>query len=150
MLKRIFIVTCLGLSVGSVSFAATNITDALSLAGTYICNGYDKQEGSYNGAKLVITLDAKNSDFSNNYGAYKAIGGSGYIIEIAASGNSYAYYYRSAKPSKVDDHGVGTGVVIHDKDAQGNVSTEMHTFFYVPNYKGGDTVYETCVKQANS
>lgn len=150
MLKRILIAAFLGLNVGSVCFAASSTIDALSLAGTYICSGYDKLDGSYDDAKLILTLDAKNSDFANNYGTYKAIGGSSYIIEVAASGNSYAYYYRDAKPSTVDDHGVGTGVVTHDKDAQGKVTTELHTFFYVPNYKGGDTVYETCIKQANS
>lgn len=150
MLKPIFVTACLCLSLASTGFASSSTHDALSLAGTYMCSGYDNHDGSYSGTKLVLSLDPKNSNFANNYGAYKTIGGSGttkYIGEISASGNSYAYYYRNATPSSVDDHGVGTGVVTHDKDAQGNVSTQMHTYFYVPNYKGGDTVYETCIKQ---
>lgn len=150
MLKHILVISALALGLSQFSFAASNDADALGLAGNYICSGYDMHDGGYQDAKLSLTLDAKDSDFANNYGAYHFNlndGGTIYKGEVAASGNLMAVYFENTTPSAPTDRGVGIAVVTHDKDVKGNVTTAFHKFYYEPAYQGGGNGSETCVKQ---
>lgn len=146
MLKRALIIGLLSLVYGQFAFATT---DSLGIAGNYMCSGYDMHDGAYSGGKLAVTLDAKNSDFANNYGAYKIKmvepDGTTYVGEIAASGNTLALYFEDT--GMASDRGVGIAVLTHDKDANGKVTTAFHKFYYEPNYEGGGNGVDTCVKQ---
>lgn len=134
----------------NTSFAAK--VDMLSLAGTYTCSGYDMHTGGYSNAIVILTLDAKDSDFANNYGAYHfkltEPDGTIYIGEVAASGNTAAIYFANTTPSMSTDQGVGIAVITHDKDQTGKVTTVLHKFYYEPTFEGGGNGYETCVKQS--
>lgn len=129
MLRKILTAGLLSLACSQFSFAAT--TDQLGIAGNYICSGYDMHDGAYSGEKLTITLDAKDSDFSNNYGAYRIkmveSDGTTYVGEIAASGNTLALYFEDT--GMVSDRGVGIAVLTHDKDANGKVTTPLSISF---------------------
>lgn len=150
MLKRILAVGTLTLTLAQFGFAAND--DALGLSGTYTCNGYDMHDGGYQGAELILTLDAKDSDFANNYGAYhfrlNDSDGDVYLGEVAASGNNAAVYFANTNPKEPHDNGVGIAVITHDKDTSGKVTTVLHKFYYEPTYEGGGNGSETCVKQS--
>lgn len=148
MLKKIILLSLIGLAFTQNSFAG--IEDALQLGGTYTCHGYDSHDGGYDGATVTLTLDAKNSDFAHNYGAYHfkltEPDGLQYKGEAAASGNSLAIYFENTKSSEPTDRGVGIAVVTHDKDIHGKTVTQFHKFYYEPNYQGGGHGSETCKK----
>ncbi len=126
-------------------------TEAASLSGTYQCHGYDSHEGAYKDATVVLTLDAKNSDLTHNYGAYHFAlvepDGTRYAGEAAANGNNLAIYFENTSLSKKTDRGVGIAVVSHDKDEHGKTKTAFHKFYYEPGFDGGGNGYETCVKE---
>lgn len=150
-LQRTLILGVMSLAMSSVSFAAASNNDALHLAGTYQCYGYDSHDGGYKDATVTLTLDAKNSDFAHNHGAYhfnlKEPDGVQYTGEAAASGDNLAIYFENAAVSEKTDHGVGIAVVTHDRDIDGKVTTAFHKFYYEPAYQGGGNGSETCVKQ---
>lgn len=150
MFKKIFITSAAALFISQVSLAETVETDALHLAGTYQCYGYDSHEGGYKNATVTLTLDAKNSDFEHNYGAYRfkltEPDNIEYTGEAAASGNNMAIYFENTNTSESTDRGVGIAVISHDKDTNGKVTTVLHKFYYEPNYQGGGNGSETCVK----
>lgn len=146
MLKRVLLASLIGF-LSQTGFAAAS--DQLGIAGNYICSGYDMHDGAYSGGKLTVTLDAKDSDFANNYGAYRIKmlepDGTTYVGEIAASGNTLALYFEDT--GMASDRGVGVAVLTHDKDANGKVTTAFHKFYYEPNYEGGGNGTDACVKQ---
>lgn len=144
-----YIVLGLALATAQMSFA---VSDNLHLSGEYLCNGYDKHDGAYDGDILTLTLDKKQSDFANNFGAYhfqlaesdkKIV----YLGEVAASGNTAAIYFENVDAKKATDRGVGIAVITHDRDQAGKVQTILHKFYYEPTYQGGGNGSETCVKQ---
>jgi hypothetical protein len=126
------------------------IIDPLNLAGTYHCHGYDSHEGAYKGATVTLTLDAKDSDFKHNHGAYHFLlvepDGTRYTGEAAASGNDLAVYFQNTSKTMKTDRGVGIASVTHDKNSQGKATTVFHKFYYEPDYEGGGNGSETCVK----
>lgn len=151
MLKFIIIATSLiGLLLTQGCGAVPR--DQLGLAGTYQCTGYDKHDGFAADGKVLLTLDAKNSDFSNNYGAYRLKliekDGTTYVGEAAASGNSLAIYFENTSPTMTTDRGVGIATVSHDADSHGKTTTVFHKFYYQPTYQKGGNGYDTCVKQS--
>ncbi len=133
------------------AFGCAANADALNLAGTWTCQGYDLHDGAYKGATLTLTLDSKDSDFTNNYGAYHfqlaEARGASYIGEVAANGNTAAIYFKNISPKMPTDRGVGIAVITHDRDANNQVTTVLHKFYYEPTYQGGGNGSETCVKK---
>lgn len=148
MLKQILIAGALGLTLASSALAAN--TDGLNLSGKWMCQGYDMHDGAYKDATLTLTLDAKDSDFANNYGAYRfnltEPDGTVYLGEVAANGNTAAIYFKNTSPKMPTDRGVGIAVITHDRDANNQVTTVLHKFYYEPTYQGGGNGSETCVK----
>lgn len=148
MLKKLIIIGIIGLQA---NFAFATNHDQLGLAGKYICYGYDKHDGGYQNAIVTLGLDAKNSDFANNYGAYSVKlveqDGSTYTGEAAANGNHLAIYFENTDPKMKTDRGVGIAIVTHDKDPKGKITTVFHKFYYEPEYQKGGNGYETCTKQ---
>lgn len=139
-------------NVISAAPIAADSADKLAISGTYICYGHDMHDGGYQNTLLTLTLDAKDSDFANNYGAYhfklNDPDGDIYLGEVAASGNSAAVYFANTNPKEPNDHGVGIAVITHDKDSTNKATTVLHKFYYEPTYKGGGNGSETCVKQS--
>lgn len=150
MLKRLLIIGVAGITVNQIGYALT--IQATSVAGTYQCQGYDAHDGGYQDATLTLTLDKKDSDFTNRYGAYhlKLVekDGAEYLGEAVASGNTLAVYFKNTATSMPTDNGVGLATVTHDKDINGKISTVFHKFYYQPDYKGGGNGSETCVKKS--
>lgn len=149
MLKHILIAGALGLTLISNAVAAS--TDALNLSGKWMCQGYDMHDGAYKDATLTLTVDAKDSDFANNYGAYHfnltEPDGTVYLGEVAANGNTAAIYFKNTSLKMSTDRGVGIAVITHDRDANNQVITVLHKFYYEPTYQGGGNGSETCVKE---
>ena len=147
MLKKLIAIGALSLS--QAVFAAT--PDALTLAGHWMCSGYDMHEGYYSKAPLILTLDPKDSDMVNGYGAYhfKLVESDGttYVGEVAANGNTAAVYFENTSAKMLTDRGVGIAMITHDRDQHNNVTTVLHKFYYEPTYEGGGNGSETCVKQ---
>ena len=150
MIKCVCFLALLSLFFGQSTYA--NTTDALNLAGTYHCSGYDARDGGYQNATVTLTLNAEQSDFTANYGAYGFTltleDGARYVGEAAASGNSLAIYFENTASTTIgrSDHGIGIAVVTHDKNIEGKATTIFHKFYYEPKYKGGNNGTETCVK----
>jgi hypothetical protein len=151
MLKRAILAGAgiLGLIFSTTGFSAT--PDSLSLSGAWMCQGYDMHDGAYKDATLTLTLDAQNSDFANNYGAYHfklaEPNGAVYLGEVAASGNTAAIYFANTSPKMSTDRGVGIAVITHDIDLNGKSQTILHKFYYEPTYQGGGNGSEICIKQ---
>lgn len=147
MLKQALAIGILGFSLTTLGQAA--VVDHLGLSGNWTCQTYDMHDGAYRNAKLTLTLDAKDSDFANNYGAYhfKLTEDTGdiYLGEVAASGNTAAIYFANTSPKMPTDRGVGIAVVTHDRDSAGKVHTVLHKFYYEPTYQGGGNGSEVCV-----
>ena len=153
MLKTKIAVGLASLALGVCAFAAPSANvDGLGLSGTYMCSGYDMHDGGYQNALLTLTVDTKDSDFANNYGAYhfklNDPDGGVFVGEVAASGNNAAVYFQNTNPSRPTDRGVGIAVITHDKDTSGKITTVLHKFYYEPAYEGGGNGSETCVKQS--
>ena len=150
MLKQILAIGILGLCLNTAGYAAN--ADSLGLSGNWSCFGYDMHDGAYKNAKLTITLDAKNSDFTNNYGAYHVKmtenTGDTYLGAVAASGSTVAISFANTSPKMSTDRGVGIAVITHDRDLTGKVHTVLHKFYYEPDYIGGGNGSETCTKDA--
>lgn len=149
MVKKLLIICGISLSFIQLGFASTDV-DALNLSGKWICSGYDMHAGAYSDAEMTLSLDAKNSDFANNYGAYhfywSSANGANYIGEVAASGNTAAVYFENTSQQMATDQGVGIATITHDRDANNKVTTVLHKFYYEPSYEGGGNGSETCVK----
>lgn len=152
-MRNVLMASVLG-AVCVLGYGATQVptSDELGLAGKWVCHGYDMHDGYYKGANLTLTLDAKNSDFKNNYGAYhfnlSEPDGTVYLGEVAASGNEAALYFANTSPKEKTDRGVGIATITHDRNANNQETTVLHKFYYEPSYQGGGNGYETCVKQA--
>ena len=149
MIKKLSI-GLLGLGLMHVAIADQKMT-GLDLSGTYICSGYDSHDGGFTGSKLTLALDAKDSLPQDGYGAYHynvvTSGGTKYMGEASSSGNTLAMYFANTTPNQQSDHGVSIGFVTHDKNNSGQVQTQIHKFYYEPEYEGGGNGSETCVKQ---
>lgn len=150
MIKYVFLLTLFSLFLAQSTYA--NTMDALHLSGTYHCSGHDARDGGYQNATVRLILNAKQSDFTANYGAYGFTltleDGAKYVGEAAASGNSLAIYFENSASTTIgrSDRGVGIAMVTHDKNTDGKATTVFHKFYYEPKYKGGNNGTETCVK----
>lgn len=147
--KALLIALCVG---SQLMFAA----ETLDLSGQWQCGGYDEHEGAYSDATLMLTLDKKHSDFAHGFGAYHfqltEQDGIIYKGEAATNGNLAAIYFENTGADKESqtDRGVGIATITHDMDKDKHVITELHKFYYEPDYQGGGNGYETCVKQESN
>ena len=148
MLKKTILLTTT-LIASQLSLAVT--TDALHLSGQWICSGYDMHDGPYTHGNLALTVDAKDSDFAHNYGAYKVklveTDGTTYIGEAAANGNTTAVYFENTDATASSDRGVGIATITHNADQHNKITTVLNKFYYEPSYQGGGNGLETCIKQ---
>lgn len=138
----------MGLVFVSASYAAGV---SINLAGTYLCDGYDSHSGAFKGATMVLILDSKNSELPDGHGAYRyslvTSGDLHYTGVAASSGNTVAITFQNTGYGQGADHGISTGFVTYDQNANGMSQTVLHNFYYEPEYYGGGNGSDTCVKQ---
>jgi hypothetical protein len=129
----------------SSSFAA-NKTPAFSgpdFTGVYACKGVDAHEGEYKGK---VTLKLKKEHSQAQYASYDFLlevpGFGKYPGHMAANGLSAAMHFALEDQST---HDFGTGISQFSKNVKGQ--WQFHKFYFEPQFKGGNSGFEDCVKQ---
>ena len=111
--------------------------------GVYQCTGDDAHEGKYTG---TVTMTLKPEHSRGRYASYdfklEVPGYGTYLGHAAANGNHVAMHFALQDQSTRD---YGTGVATIKKNKQGKLS--FHKFYFEPEFKGGNTGVEDCVKQ---
>lgn len=112
-------------------------------SGVYQCRGNDAHEGKYTG---TVTLKIKPEHSTAQYASYDfklEVPGYGvYPGHAAAKGNHVAMHFALQDQSTKD---YGTGIAEFKKNRQGQWS--FHKFYFEPEYKGGNSGTEDCVRQ---
>jgi len=134
----------LSLSISSV-FAASKAPafSGPDFTGVYACTGHDMHEGEYKGK---VTLKLKKEHSQAQYGSYDFLlevpGFGKYPGHMAANGLNAAMYFSLENQST---HDFGTGISQFTKNAKGQ--WQFHKFYFEPQFKGGNSGFEDCVKQ---
>ena len=112
-------------------------------SGVYGCTGDDAHEGKYTG-KVTLTIKPEHSYGSYASYAFKLeVPGFGtYPGYAAGNGNNLAMHFALTDPAT---HDYGVGVANFKKNKQGKLS--FHKFYHEPEFKGGNTGIEDCIKQ---
>jgi hypothetical protein len=112
-------------------------------SGVYQCTGDDAHEGKYAG---TVTMQLKPEHSRDKYASYdfklEVPGYGTYLGHAAANGNHVAMHF-ALKDQSTRDY--GTGIATIKKNKQGKWS--FHKFYFEPEFKGGNTGVEDCVKQ---
>ena len=130
--------TSLGFAAGkTLPFSGHDFT------GVYQCTGNDTHEGAYKGK---VTIKLKKEHSQAQYGSYDFLlevpGFGKYPGHMAANGLNAAIYFALENQST---HDFGTGIAQFTKNAKGQ--WQFHKFYYEPQFKGGNSGFEDCVKQ---
>ena len=140
-----FVLNLILLFMISSAFAA-NKTPSFTgpdFTGVYACTGHDAHEGDYKGK---VTLKLKKEHSQAQYGSYDFLlevpGFGKYPGHMAANGLSTAMYFALEDQST---HDFGTGISQFSKNAKGQ--WQFHKFYFEPQFKGGNSGFEDCVKQ---
>ena len=134
----LLIISLLGFAAGkNPAFSGPDFT------GVYQCTGSDTHEGSYKGK---VTIKLKKEHSQAQYGSYDFLlevpGFGKYPGHMAANGLNAAIYFALENQST---HDFGTGIAQFTKNAKGQ--WQFHKFYYEPQFKGGNSGFEDCVKQ---
>lgn len=112
-------------------------------SGVYQCTGDDAHEGKYTG---TVTMTLKPEHSRGQYASYdfklEVPGYGTYLGHAAANGSNVAMHF-ALKDQSTKDY--GTGIATVKKNKQGKWS--FHKFYFEPEFKGGNTGVEDCVKQ---
>ena len=129
----------------SSSFAANKTLSFTGpdFSGVYACKGLDAHEGEYQGK---VTLKLKKEHSQAQYGSYDFLlevpGFGKYPGHMAANGLNAAMHFALENQST---HDFGTGISQFSKNAKGQ--WQFHKFYFEPQFKGGNSGFEDCVKQ---
>lgn len=137
------------LSVFILLLAASSATEAKpaftgqDYSGVYECTGDDAHEGKYTG-KVTLTIKPEHShDTYASYDFKLEVPGYGtYPGYAAGNDNHLAMHFALTDPAT---HDYGVGVANFKKSKQGKWS--FHKFYFEPEFKGGNTGIEDCVKR---
>lgn len=112
-------------------------------SGVYTCTGDDTHEGKYSG---TVTMRLKPEHSKGPYASYDfklEVPGYGvYVGHAAANGDVAAMHFALTDQSTKD---YGTGVARFHSDKQGKL--HFHKFYFEPEFKGGNTGLEDCIRQ---
>lgn len=112
-------------------------------SGVYECTGVDGHEGKYTG---TVTMSLVPEQSQGDHGAYKfkleVPGFGAYLGHAVSEGDKLAIHFGLQDPTTKD---FGTGIATVKKDKRGRLS--FHKYYYEPEYKGGNTGVEDCVKK---
>lgn len=130
--------------LASVSVYAQKMAPAAKYqdySGVYSCTGNDAHEGKYTG---TVTMTLKPEHSHDQYASYdfklEVPEYGTYLGHAAANGNNVAMHF--GLPGTKD---YGTGIAKVTRDTKGQWT--FHKFYFEPEYKGGNTGTEDCVKQ---
>lgn len=111
-------------------------------SGFYTCTGNDAHEGKYTG---TVTLKIKPEHSYGQYASYDftlAVPGYGsYPGHAAVNGQQAAIHFALTDQSTKD---YGTGIARFSKNRHGQ--WQFHKFYYEPEFNGGNTGTEVCVR----
>lgn len=112
-------------------------------SGVYDCKGVDAHEGEYTG---TVTMKLKPKHSHENYASYdfklEVPGYGTYLGHAAANGSNVAMHFALTDKTTKD---YGTGIADMKKNAKGQ--WQFHKFYFEPEFKGGNTGVEDCVKR---
>ena len=112
-------------------------------SGVYTCTGDDAHEGKYTG---TVTMTSKSEHSHGSYASYdfklEVPGYGTYLGHAAANGDNVAMHF-ALTDQKTKDYGTGIAKMV--KNAKGKWT--FHKFYFEPEFKGGNTGLEDCVKQ---
>jgi hypothetical protein len=130
-------------SVSVTPVAQASPFNGQDFSGVYQCIGDDAHEGKYTG---TVTMQLKPEHSRDKYASYdfklEVPGYGTYLGHAAANGNHVAMHF-ALKDQSTRDY--GTGIATIKKNKQGKWS--FHKFYFEPEFKGGNTGVEDCVKQ---
>ncbi len=129
MILKKFVMISL-LAVSTVSFA-------IDLSGTYLCRGFDSQDGAIPPQKITIVEDKKASVPEIDFGAY-SFSSENYKGYLAVQGNSYGIYFQKLSPKDEDaakNYGVGTASITFEQTKPNIYETVLTASYYQPEYK---------------
>lgn len=110
-------------------------------SGIYDCTGNDRHDGAFKGS---ITLELVRAQSTGDYAAYnlvfEAAGFGGYTGHAAAHGAHMALYFANKDASTKD---YGNSIVSFNKTKNGK--WQFTSFYYEPEYYGGNFGSEICV-----
>jgi hypothetical protein len=113
------------------------------LSGVYDCTGDDAHEGKYTG---IVTMKLKPEHSHDSYASYdfklEVPGYGTYLGHAAATDNVAAMHFALTDKTTKD---YGTGIAKFKRNAEGKLS--FRKFYFEPEYKGGNTGLEDCVKR---
>lgn len=111
-------------------------------SGVYTCTGDDAHEGKYTG---TVTMQLKPEHSKGPYASYdfklEVPGYGTYLGHAAANGDVAAMHFSLTDQSTKD---YGTGIARFTQDKQGKL--HFHKFYFEPEFKGGNTGLEDCVR----
>ena len=140
-----FVLSLILLITISLSFAANKTPSFIGpdFSGVYACKGLGAHEGEYKGK---VTLKLKKEHSQAQYASYDFLlevpGFGKYPGHMAANGLSAAMHFALEDQST---HDFGTGISEFSKNAKGQ--WQFHKFYFEPQFKGGNSGFEDCVKQ---
>jgi hypothetical protein len=112
-------------------------------SGVYTCTGDDAHEGKYTG---TVTMTLKPEHSHDSYASYDfklVVPEYGtYLGHAAANGNNVAMHFALQDQATKD---YGTGIAKMTKNAKGQWT--FHKFYFEPEFKGGNTGLEDCIKK---
>ena len=112
-------------------------------SGVYACTGDDAHEGKYTGTVTMTLKPVHSHDSYASYDFKLEVPEYGtYLGHAAANGRHVAMHFALENQSTKD---YGTGIAKMFRNAKGQWA--FHKFYFEPEFKGGNTGLEDCVKQ---
>jgi hypothetical protein len=115
----------------------------VDFSGVYTCTGDDAHEGKYTGK---VTMQLKPEHSKGSYASYdfklEVPDYGTYLGHAAANGNVAAMHFALTDQLTKD---YGTGIAQFKVNKQGQLT--FHKFYFEPEFKGGNTGLEDCVRQ---
>ncbi len=135
----LMLLSCLHVNAGKLDSEPT----WQDYSGVYSCTGDDAHEGKYTG---TVTMTVKPAHSHGSYASYdfklEVPGYGTYLGHAAANGDNVAMHF-ALTDQKTKDYGTGVAKMV--KNAKGQWT--FHKFYFEPEFKGGNTGLEDCVKQ---
>lgn len=131
------------MSLVSLTIQAEQIFTGIDYSGVYDCKGQDGHAGDYTG---VVAMQLKPAHSRGPYASYdfklEVPGYGEYPGYAAGFGQHLSVYFALKDPATGD---FGAGLVEFSSDAEGK--TRFHKFYFQPEYEGGNTGLEDCVRR---
>lgn len=112
-------------------------------SGVYDCSGDDAHEGKYTG---IVTMKLKPEHSEGKDASYdfklEVPGYGTYLGHAAATGNVAAMHFALTDTSTKD---YGTGIAQFKRNSDGKLI--FRKFYFEPEYKGGNTGIEDCIRR---